>query len=188
MAGVCSRRLKNKFTLTEELLLMALHISMWSTIKVQHSNKSQSNNNKKIHGAVPHISLHLLTLANEVLWWWVRWCLLFSWERNALLVWTHWKSQKYIKKKKFKLKPQVEILFGCREKSWHLSQWRSLLREETGQAYSILALYLKANPTAHQTPLMVSKQHEEQSCLPSLRLHFFSSAAASKPTKHDNKM
>lgn len=46
-----------------------------------------------------------------------------------------------------------------------------------------LAIYLKVNPTAHRTPLMVSKQHEEQSCLPSLRLHFFFSAVASKPTK-----
>lgn len=46
-----------------------------------------------------------------------------------------------------------------------------------------LAIYLKVNPTAHQTPLMVSKQHEEQSCLPSLRLHFFFSAVVLKPTK-----
>lgn len=46
-----------------------------------------------------------------------------------------------------------------------------------------LAIYLKENPTARQTPLMVSKQHEEQSCLPSLRLHFFFSAAVLKPTK-----
>lgn len=46
-----------------------------------------------------------------------------------------------------------------------------------------LAIYLKVNPTAHRTPLMVSKQHEEQSCLPSLRLHFFFSAVVSKPTK-----
>lgn len=50
-----------------------------------------------------------------------------------------------------------------------------------------LAIYLKESPTAHQTPLMVSKQHEEQSCLPSLRLHFFFSAAVSKPTKEQTK-
>jgi hypothetical protein len=61
-------------------------------------------------------------------------------------------------------------------------------RGESGQAYNIIALYLKANPTAHQTPLMVSKQHEGQSCSPSLRLHFFFSAAASKPIKHDNEI
>lgn len=46
-----------------------------------------------------------------------------------------------------------------------------------------LAIYLKVNPTTHRTPLMVSKQHEEQSCLPSLRLHFFFSAVVLKPTK-----
>lgn len=63
----------------------------------------------------------------------------------------------------------------------------SVLREETGRALRVSALYLKANPTAHQTPLMVSTQREEQSCLPSLRLHFFFSAAVSKPIKHDHK-
>lgn len=59
----------------------------------------------------------------------------------------------------------------------------SLPRE--GIANSPVAIYLKVNPTAHPTPLMVSEQHEGQSCLPSLRLHFFFSAAVSKPTKNN---
>lgn len=56
-----------------------------------------------------------------------------------------------------------------------------------GVADSPLAIYLRVNQTAHQTPLMVSKQHEEQSCLPSLTLHFFFSAAVSMPTKETIK-
>lgn len=71
---------------------------------------------------------------------------------------------------------QFQILYATQ-----LIQRKALTRADL--ANGPLAIYLKVNPTAHQTPLMVSKQHEEQSCLPSLRLHFFFSAVVLKPTK-----
>lgn len=166
-----------------ELLLMVLHISMWSTLKVQHSNKSQSNNNNKIH---LHIFLHLLSLANEdICWWWGKQAATFFFSKLEIVYIFESLSQRY---KEIKPNLKWKYYSVSEKKSWHLFQWGSLLQEETGQAYDISALYLKANPTAHQTPLMVSKQHEEQSCLPSLRLHFFFFAAASKPTKHNKKI
>lgn len=53
------RRLKNKFTLTEELLLMALHISMGSTIKAQHSKQKPKPQQQQKNA--PSSPTHFLT-------------------------------------------------------------------------------------------------------------------------------
>ena len=164
---------------------MALHISMWSSIQVQHSHKSQSKRNPASS------TTHFLTSTDIRKWSPVMmsktcFCFFFFLRAKCPVRFESRKELKALKKKKKKIKWNLKWKQYSVSEKIHdisLSQWGTLLREVTGQAQNILALYLKANPTAHQTPLMVSEPHEGQSCLPSLRLHFFSSAAASKPTK-----
>lgn len=55
---ILQHRTEEQIHTHKELLLMVLYISMWSTLKVQHSNKSQSNKNNTIH---LHIFLYLLS-------------------------------------------------------------------------------------------------------------------------------
>lgn len=172
----CSRGWKNKFTLTEELCLLALHISMRSTINGSVC-KQKPKPQKPARSPRTDISTSSLEMMSDVgplsfrsetpYYFWIT-------ERAKGIK----KLNETSSRNTIRFQKKFMMCLPVRTSPAGISGW----------VHGISAPYLKVSLTVRQTPSMVSGPREEQSCLPSLRPHFFFSAAASKPRKHDNKI